>query len=142
MKEQNYRNHRQLLASWHVITLFAILCLIVGSIRNLIYCNRQVQYSAALLVLVSFIILSLYYHTRKFALIAQDKAILADERLRYFILTGKRMDHRLTTSQIIALRFASDEEMPALADRAAEEKMDKNEIKKQIKLWREDWHRV
>jgi hypothetical protein len=52
------------------------------------------------------------------------------------------LDQRLTLSQIIALRFAGDEEMPVLAQRAAEEGLTNDAIKKQIKNWRSDWHRV
>ena len=106
------------------------------------YSTRANLYSAWLIVLVAFIILSLYIHSRVFALKAQDRAIRAEESLRYFILTGKPLDHRLTLGQIIALRFASDEEMPALAEKAVTHGLSNDDIKKQIRVWRMDVHRV
>ena len=106
------------------------------------YSTRANLYSAWLIVLVAFILLSLYIHSRVFALKAQDRAIRAEESLRYFILTGKPLDHRLTLGQIIALRFASDEEMPALAEKAVTHGLSNDDIKKQIRVWRMDVHRV
>jgi hypothetical protein len=79
---------------------------------------------------------------RTYALKAQDRAIRAEENLRHFILTGKPFDSRLNIRQIIALRFASDEELPALAKKAAEEKLRSKEIKQQINHWREDNYRI
>ncbi len=58
------------------------------------------------------------------------------------MLNNKPMDSRLTLPQVIALRFASDEEFPALAQKAANEKLPAKEIKKQIKNWRGDYYRV
>lgn len=142
MKAQNYKNHRQFVFTYHGLTLLALIALLIGSIRNVIYTNRENLYSASLLVLVSFIVLSLYIHTRAFALKAQDRAIRAEENLRYFQLTGKRLDPRITISQLIALRFASDEELPSLAERAANEGLSNDAIKREIRKWRSDWHRV
>ena len=106
------------------------------------YSTRDNLYSSSLLVLVSVLLISIALHARKFGLIAQDRAIRAEENLRYFMLTGKPMDSRITLKQIIALRFASDEELPALAQRAVDEKLSNNEIKKLIRTWRPDTHRV
>lgn len=141
-KEQHYKNHGRIVFTYHILTLLSIIALLIGAIRNVIYTSRENSYAAWLLVLVAFILLSLYVHTRVFALKAQDRAIRAEENFRYFILTGKRLDQRLTISQVIALRFAGDEEMPALAQRAVEEGLTNDAIKKQIKNWRSDWHRV
>jgi hypothetical protein len=82
------------------------------------------------------------FRSRKFALIAQDRAIRAEESLRYFILTSKSIDQRLTTGQITALRFAGDDEFPSLVQQAIEEKLDNVAIKLRIKNWRSDWNRV
>ena len=73
---------------------------------------------------------------------AQDRAIKAEENLRHFALTGKLLDGRLTPSQIIALRFASDNEFVILADRAIIENLSNKDIKKAIQYWRADHHRV
>ena len=142
MAEQHYKNHRQFVFTYHILTLLSLIALLIGSIRNVIYCSAENLYSASLLVLVSFILLSLYIHTRLFALKAQDRAIRAEENLRHFALTGKLLDSRLTLQQVIALRFASDEEFPSLAQRAADGNLSGDAIKKQIKIWRADFHRV
>ena len=77
-----------------------------------------------------------------FALKAQDRAIRAEENLRHFILTGKPLDGRLEPLQIVALRFAADDEFPGLAARAAEQSMKPDDIKKAVKYWRADLRRV
>lgn len=143
MKEQNFKNHTQYVFTYHVLTGLSLLALIIGAVRNVFNGDGQEDlYNATLIVLVSLILLSLYIHTRSFALKAQDRAIRAEEALRHFALTGKLFDPRLRMDQIIALRFASDEELPALAQKAAEKNMSNTEIKREIKLWRADHHRV
>jgi hypothetical protein len=142
MLEQNYKNHRRFVLTYHVLTLLAIIALMIGSVRNVIYSNNENLYSASLLVLVSLVLLSLYIHIRSFVVKVQDRAIKAEENLRHFVLTGKPLDSRLTIKQIIALRFASDEEFPSLAQTAADKGLSNDAIKKMIKKWRADWHRV
>jgi hypothetical protein len=142
MAKQDYKNHRQLVFSFHVLTGLPLLALIIGSIRNLMSTSEDNMYEASLLVLVSLILLSLYIHCRMFALKAQDRAIRAEEKLRHLQLTCKPIDPRLNMQQIIALRFASDEELPAMAQEAAEKELSNNAIKKSIRNWKEDTWRV
>jgi hypothetical protein len=142
MAEQHYKNHRQLVFTYHILTLLALIALLIGAIRNVIQTSPGGLYSASLLVLVSIILFSLYFHARIFALKAQDRAIRAEENLRHFALTGKLLDSRLTLSQIIGLRFASDEELPTLAQRAVDGSLSNDAIKKEIKVWRADTRRV
>ena len=52
------------------------------------------------------------------------------------------LDPRVTTRQVIGLRFAPDEELVSLAQRAAEENLSEDEIKKAVKNWRVDDYRV
>ena len=80
------------------------------------------------------------------ALRAQDRVIRIEERARLAALLPVDMRGRvgdLTSSQLIGLRFASDEELPDLARRCLDSELTKAEqIKKQIKTWRPDFHRV
>lgn len=142
MTEQNYKNHSRYIPIYHFVTSAAIIAVIIGSIINLVKSSKENLYSASLLVMIAFILLVLWWYARGFALRAQDRAIRAEENFRHFILTGKPFDSRLRMGQIIALRFASDEELPALAQKATKENLKGSEIKKQIKKWRADHNRA
>ena len=144
MKVQDFSNHRRLVPLYHVFTFLLLLVLGVGSIvhfkHTLSYGHGRLD--AAMMVVAFVILSSVYFYARLFALRAQDRAIRAEENLRHFVLTEKLLDSRLTISQIIALRFATDDEFIELAKRAADENMSQDDIKKAIKHWRPDHHRV
>lgn len=142
MKHQNYENHSKMVMGFHGFTFLAIVALVVGLIIALALSNEATLYNSSLLVLNALILLSLAFYLRSFALKAQDRAIRAEERLRYFILTGRSMSNDLTTRQIIGLRFAPDEEFVDLADRAISDRLSEKEIKKAIKNWKPDTYRV
>lgn len=142
MKEQHFKNHSRILPVWHIIASLGLLAVFIGSIINLVHSAPENKYSASLLIVISILLIIIWYYERMFALRAQDRAIRAEENFRHFILTGKPHDSRLRLGQIIALRFASDDEMPALAKRAVEEKLKPKEIKQAVKNWKADHHRV
>lgn len=143
MAEQNFKNHTRLVPLFHGVTFLLILSGLIGSVINLLdHHEPGNHYSAALLIVVFLVLLLLFWFVRSFALKAQDRAIRAEENFRHFILTGKPLDKNLRLGQIIALRFASDEEFPALAQRAVAEKMPAKEIKMAIRNWKADYHRV
>lgn len=142
MKTQNYSNHRRFVPMFHYFTFLALLLLLIGSIVNLVKSSHDNLYSASLIVLISILLILATLFARGFALRAQDRAIVAEEKLRYFILTKKTLPAELTVRQIIGLRFASDEEFSELAERAIKEKLSENRIKKEIKNWRGDYYRV
>jgi hypothetical protein len=49
---------------------------------------------------------------------------------------------QLKTPQLVALRFASSAELPALVDRAIAERLSRDDIKRAIKNWIPDWERT
>lgn len=142
MKVQNFKNHARWIIGYHVISFFAIIALLIGSIINIFNSSDENLYSASLLVLVSIILFIIFFYLRSFALKSQDRAIRAEEKLRYFILTGKPLSNEVNTRQIIGLRFASDEEFPELVNKAIQEKLTEVEIKSLIKNWKPDFYRV
>lgn len=145
MAEQNYKNHSRLHPIWHFIVYPAMLATIIGAGINLYESCRADNdnlYSASLIFLISIILVFIAFFTRNFALKAQDRAIRAEENLRFYAITGKLMDSRLTLGQIIALRFASNNELLDLEHKAIEENLSPSDIKKAIKHWRADHHRV
>ena len=144
MKEQNYKNHAQYVAGYHGITLLATVALLIGSFINLYNSlnDHSNLYSASLICLVAIILCLQLWYIRSFPLKVQDRTIRAEENFRHYVLTGRRLDHRLTMSQIIALRFASDAEFPALAEKATIENMNAKAIKQSIQEWRADNHRA
>jgi hypothetical protein len=85
------------------------------------------------------------FRIRTYPLRVQDRVIRLEERLRLMRLLPESEHARigqLTEAQLIALRFASDEELPQLARKAIEQNLDKAEIKKQIRNWRPDYWRI
>jgi heme/copper-type cytochrome/quinol oxidase subunit 1 len=141
---QNYANHRQTVPMFHYVLFGIIVLTLIGSVVNLFKSldDHQRLYSASLIVAVCVALLLLFFFTRIFALKAQDRAIRAEENLRHFAMTGKLLDPRLGTGQVVALRFASDGEFAALARRAAQEALDPDAIKRAVKEWRADTYRV
>jgi hypothetical protein len=146
MQIQNYQNHRKLKPETrsHSLYYISVISLFVFSIIELCHAimvaNGRV--TAALFVLTSVSFLIAYFMFRSFSLKAQDRAIRAEENLRHFVLTGKLLDKTLTISQIIALRFAPDEEFIALAEHAVKENLSNDDIKKAVKNWKVDNHRA
>ena len=142
MNEQNFKNHTQYVPGFHLVGFTMIIALLIGSIRAFINADGGSRYNASLLILVSVLFIIIFWYARVFALKAQDRAIRAEENFRHFLLTGKPFDKELRIGQIIALRFASDEEMPALAKKAVTEKLSQKDIKLAITNWRADYYRV
>ena len=142
MQTQNLKNHGRLVAGYHYVTFLLLLLVLISSIVNLVYSAPENVYSALLLLVLTIATILVAFYARVFALKAQDRAIRAEENFRHFIATGKQLDSRLKISQIIALRFAGDDEFVALTKRAANENMTANNIKAAIQNWKGDYNRA
>lgn len=140
--EQTYRNHTRYVFGYHVVTYLAVMALMVGSYFNLRRSAPENLYSASLICLISVILLLISWYVRSFALKAQDRAIRAEENFRHYLITGKTLPPGLRMGQIVALRFASDEEFPVLAETALAERLSGGDIKQRIQHWRADYYRV
>ncbi len=145
MQEQNYKNHSRMVPLFHYVVFGFVILVIGGSIIKFYKSyttNLHGLLTPALFLLVGLTLLLLAWYTRVFALKAQDRAIRAEENLRYFAITGNLLDSKLTMRQIIALRFASNNEFVDLAHRAVKENMKASDIKKAIQHWKGDHDRV
>jgi Family of unknown function (DUF6526) len=147
MSEQNFKNHTRFVPLYHFITSTLIVALLVGSTMGLVHaCSHSTDgaglHNAMLFFVISVVLLFVWFFARSFALKAQDRAIRAEENFRHFVATGKPLDSRLRMGQIIALRFAGDDEFVALAKQAADENLSGKQIKMAIKNWRADNNRV
>jgi hypothetical protein len=141
--EQNYSNHPRLVKPFHGLLFLLLLVGLAGSVVNLVKSLESDQlYSASLLVLLFVICSLISWYTRSFPLKAQDRAIRSEENLRHFILTGKLLPEGLKMGQIVALRFAPDEEFPGLTERSVRENLSGKKIKLAIKKWKPDHYRV
>ncbi len=144
MQEQNFKNHPKLVPLFHGVTAVLLLIGFIGAMINFIrsvYNGNNLLESSIILLLV-IIGFFFFWFIRTFSLGAQDRAIRAEENLRYFTITGKLLDNRLTLRQIIALRFAPDEEFVELVDRAIKENLKPTTIKQSIQHWKPDYNRI
>ena len=143
MTDQNFTNHRRLAPGYHYVLTLLLLVGVVSAIVNVVLQWGTSGLMASLLILLLFIcLLFVFIMMRTFPLKAQDRAIRAEESLRYFILTRQPLSRKLSIGQIAALRFAADEEMVQLVEKILADNLKPDEIKKAIQTWRADHHRV
>ncbi len=147
MAKQNYQNHstiRSPKTKSQIVYYASVSALNVLAAVNL-YCALMAEngrVNAILFLLTAISLAAAYFLFRSYALKVQDRAIRAEENLRHFVLTGKLLDKNLQIKQIVALRFAPDEEFLALAEKAVKENLTNKEIKMAVKNWKEDLYRA
>lgn len=144
MIEQNYKNHRKFVPGYHFFSYFLLFVLLILSIINLInsFKDQTGLFYGISIVIISVLLILVFYYSRAFALKAQDRTIVLEENIRNYMKTGRFLDSKLSQSQIIALRFASDDEYEELSRKAIEKNLSGNEIKKEIKNWKADNFRL
>jgi len=142
MKKQNFLNHTHHVPLYHYLTFTAMAVLIVGATYNFFTGKHESSLVNFLFLLLVLTVISVSFHNRSFALKVQDRAIRAEESLRYYILTGKRLDQNITIYQLIALRFAEDDEFVKLVEETIKGNLTPLQIKKRIINWRPDYYRA
>jgi hypothetical protein len=139
---QSYQRHARYHPPFHFVLIPGSLLLLIGLCIHLY--KSPGKTNAVLVAWMALWILHLFL-TRIYALRVQDRVIRLEERLRLATLLPEGLRGRigeLSLDQLIGLRFASDAELPALAERALKEKLSKDEIKKAVQQWRADEWRV
>jgi len=144
MQEQSYEKHVRIHPPFHYVLVPLALITFIGAVFNLIPRFRggiELWY-AIILLLASFAFVLVVMLERMYANKVQDRVVRLEENFRHYMLTGKPLDSRFTLSQIIALRFAEDEEFVELSARAINENLNADAIKKSIREWKTDLLRV
>jgi hypothetical protein len=139
---QSYANHARTDPGFHFVLTALVVASLVMSV-GLFVRHPGLENGLLLLLTIALILNSLI--TRAYSLKVQDRVIRLEERLRLSMLLPEAVKPRiadLTVSQLVALRFASDAELPALAVRALNEGLTNKQIKSSIQSWRADTFRV
>jgi hypothetical protein len=143
MQEQNFKNHAKFVPAFHYFVAPVLLINVINSIVRLIH---QFNYERALGVLVALALLMLAFIARRFALRVQDRIIRLEMRLRLRELLPADLQPRILEfrpGQLVAMRFAGDAELPALARKVLDENLtDQRSIKSQIQNWQPDHFRA
>jgi uncharacterized protein DUF6526 len=144
MVEQNFSNHGRFFPPFHFFVVPVLLINFFWSIYRWkvsgFSLDGFVSLAVALALLLGFL------SARRMALSVQDRVIRLEERLRYERLLPADLKPRIgdfTVSQFVSLRFASDAELPALARKILDEKLNERKtIKQLIKSWKPDYLRA
>lgn len=146
---QSYANHGRFHPIFHFVLLPLLLINLIVSIVWLVHVLGLRQtwdvVAAVTDVVLALVFLVLAFLARSYPMKVQDRVIRLEERLRLYALLPESKRNRipeLTEDQLIGLRFAPDEELPALAEKAWTEKLTRKDIKKAINRWRPDNWRV
>ena len=142
-RPQTYANHMRLHPPFHYVLAPGALALLVLTGINVV--RHYSRLDAWILLLIAILFFAALFLVRLYPLKAQDRIIRLEERLRLEKVLSAGFVRRipeLTEAQLIALRFASDSELPALVEKALGTKMSARDIKKNIVTWRADTFRV
>lgn len=138
MNGQSYANHRHQPRLWG----FSFLTAVLGLLLVVALFVRQISVVTIALLALSISLVCAVLVARRFALKLQDRIIRLEMQVRLARLGLESSLARLTLAQIIALRFASDAELPALIERAVASNMSGEDIKKAVTSWQGDYLRT
>lgn len=145
MKTQNYQNHARVYPFHHLVITPLSLIFLGWTVYRMDFGTAESISTSIYLFLGALILALLPALSRIYALKTQNRIILMEMRQRYFHLTGSSFyskESQLRLGQIIALRFAGDEELLPLMEAAIKEKLSQKEIKLRVKNWQGDYRRV
>jgi hypothetical protein len=143
-KPQNLQNHTRLVPPFHMFVLPVLLVNVGWAITYLVKAGLSFASVFGMLLAIALLLMGLF--ARTFAMTVQDRVIRLEMRLRMAEILPAEMRPRIsefTVGQLCALRFAGDAELPALARKVLDEKMEtRKAIKQLIKDWQADYLRA
>ncbi len=144
---QSYASHAKYVPGFHFVTVGILVINLLWSLFRLVWAIPGIPLPDRLLnVAVAVALALLAWYARIFPLRAQDRIIRLEERLRLERLLPADLRPRigdLRPGQLIALRFASDEEVPELTREVlAGTLATPGDIKKKVRSWRADHFRM
>jgi len=142
--EQNFSNHTKFFPPFHFFVIPVLLVNLGVQVHWMIV--FWFSFTGLFGVLFALALILGFLSARIFALSVQDRVIRLEERLRYQRLLPADLQPRIdefTVAQLVSLRFAGDAELPALARKVLDEKMQQRKaIKQLVKTWRPDYLRA
>ena len=146
---QTYANHGRVDPPYHFYALpifgIALVMTLIHFFAHITHGELRDHFHDFLLILLAVALAIVVVKVRTYSLKVQDRVIRLEERLRLTQLLSEPLRSRipeLTEKQLVALRFASDGEIPKLVERTLQEKLKAADIKKSIQTWRPDYWRV
>jgi Family of unknown function (DUF6526) len=143
MAEQNFANHTKIFPPFH---FFVVPVLLVNLGVQLYRLKFGITFATVFGISLAVALILGFLSARMFALSVQDRVIRLEERLRYQRLLPADLQPRIqdfTVAQLVSLRFACDAELPALARKVLDEKMqERKAIKQLVKNWKPDYLRA
>jgi hypothetical protein len=136
---QSFESHARWVPLYHFALSGVLLVNLLWSFYRVV---AEFSWETVLGVLMALAFFGLFFYMRIFALTVQDRVIRLEMRLRLERLLPGDLKPRipdLSRSQLVALRFASDEELPGLVREVLEKDLqDRREIKRRVKNWQAD----
>ena len=139
---QTLANHGKFDPLFHFVVLPVFVFAAIGGTIHFLW---RPSFHTGSFFVISVAAVIAVFKIRLYALKVQDRVIRLEERLRLNMLCPEPFRSRipeLSEGELVSLRFASDAEVPALAQRALVEKLSRADIKKAIRTWRPDYWRV
>jgi hypothetical protein len=137
-RTQTYANHQHRATLWLVGALSAVL----GFAIAVLFVWRSPGVISLGVLLMAFSLVCVVLMVRQYALRLQDRIIRLEMQTRLTRLGRPADAERLTLKHLVALRFASDAELPALIDRTLAEGLSPDQIKRAITSWQADFMRT
>jgi hypothetical protein len=135
---QTYANHVYRARAWSITWLVAVLAFLAMTYHAF----EEPTYVSFALAALAGVVVSAVSLIRVFAIRLQNRIIRLEMRVRLARLGREQDLHRLSMPQLVALRFASDAELPALIDRTLSENLTSDAIKRAVRDWQGDYLRT